>query len=208
MSRRADLWDGVGRNAEGVELDADNFGDDVDREDDADFRNPEPEIRSLMFIFGHLGVGRTLLLRWRHRFHWAALGFGMLLPDLIDKPLYYLELSPFFSCTRTVGHTGLLLALVCLAAAARRSAVLWAIGIGMATHVGLDNVLEQLGWHRDGSAWIALTWPLHGWDFYRVTFTMVEHAGKLLALPTVIGEAVGLTLIGLELWGRRGRVRS
>lgn len=158
-----------------------------------------------MFIFGHVGVGRTLLLRWRDRFHWAPLGLGMLLPDLIDKPLYYSHLSPFFSCTRTVGHTGLLLALVCIGAGTRRSAVLWAIGIGMATHVGLDNVLEQMGRHSDGSAWIALSWPLHGWDFYRVTFTITEHAGRLLALPTVISEVVGLTLLGLELRGRRKR---
>jgi hypothetical protein len=151
-----------------------------------------------MFVLGHIGVGRALLLRWRDRFHWVPLGFGMLLPDLIDKPLYYSHLSPFFSCTRTVGHTGLLLAFVCVAAATRRSAVLWAIGVGMATHVGLDNVLEQLGGHADGSAWIALTWPLHGWPFYTVTFTMLEHAGKLLGFPTVISEIVGASLLVRE----------
>jgi hypothetical protein len=42
-----------------------------------------------MFFFGHLGVGATLVRPWKERlpFRWVLL--GAVLPDLIDKPLYY-----------------------------------------------------------------------------------------------------------------------
>jgi len=151
-----------------------------------------------MFLFAHLGMGRALVRPWHGRLPWVPLALGMLLPDLIDKPLYYLHASPFFSCTRTVGHTALFAAMVLGVAALRKSPRGWALGVGVATHLVLDNVFDAVVGGGLGSAWIALVWPLAGWDFYRVTFTLTEHAGKLVSLPTIACEVVGLALLALE----------
>lgn len=132
----------------------------------------------------------------------VPLAAGMLLPDIIDKPLYYLHLSPVFSCTRTVGHTGLLVAVVLGLAAVQRSSLLWAVGLGLATHVVLDNVFDAVVGAGLGSAWIAAVWPLDGWAFYRVTRTIAEHAGMLLSTPTIVCEVVGLALLGWDMNAR------
>jgi hypothetical protein len=158
-----------------------------------------------VFLFGHLGLGRALVRPWHSRLPWVPLAVGMLVPDLIDKPLYYLSVSPFFSCTRTVGHTAVFAATVLGLAALRRSPRGWALGVGVATHLLLDNVFDAAVGGELGSAWIALVWPLDGWDFYRVTFTLTEHAGKLVSLPTIGCEIVGL---GLLEWERRRRVAA
>ena len=156
-----------------------------------------------MFIFGHLGFGRALLRRWHHQLPWLALGLGILLPDVIDKPLYYSELSSFFSCTRTVGHTGLLVILLAAIGWFRRAPVLLALSAGMTTHIVLDIALELLVDHTPGAAWIAATWPLHGLSFDQVTFTMTEHVGRLATWPIVVFEAMGLLLLWLEVRRRR-----
>jgi len=69
-----------------------------------------------MFVFGHIGIGRALIGRWRHTLPLVPLTIGMLLPDIIDKPLYYARVWPFISCTRTFGHTGAFLLLLLLIA--------------------------------------------------------------------------------------------
>ena len=44
-----------------------------------------------MFIFGHLGIGSKMVYPWRKQITRGALLVGTVLPDLIDKPLYYGE---------------------------------------------------------------------------------------------------------------------
>ena len=156
-----------------------------------------------MFIFGHLGFGRRLVSRWHHRLPWLALVVGILLPDIIDKPLYYSGMSSFFSCTRTVGHTALLALAVCATAWLRQAPALLAVGTGMVTHIVIDIAFELLTDRRFGAAWIAATWPLHGSAFDRVTFTMSEHVERLTTAPIALFEALGLLLLLLEARRRR-----
>ena len=138
-------------------------------------------------------------MRRQHgRLPWAPLALGMLLPDLIDKPLYYLHLSSFFSCTRTIGHTALFAAIALSLAALRASRGGWALGVGVVTHLVLDNVFDAAVGGGLGSAWIALIWPLDGWGFYQVTFTLSEHARMVVSLQTIVCEIVGLGLLALE----------
>ena len=77
-----------------------------------------------MFVFGHIGIGRALVRPWQARLPAVPLILGMLLPDIIDKPLYYSRIWPFIARFRTFGHTGLLLLVLLGAASARQSRTL------------------------------------------------------------------------------------
>jgi hypothetical protein len=156
-----------------------------------------------MFVFGHLGIGSALASPWRKRLPWLALLAGTLLPDVIDKPLYYSHLSPYVSCTRTFGHTGLLVLIVLIAARVRRSPMIAAMGIGMITHVLLDNALGLLS-SGDDSAWMALTWPLNTFAI-QTTSSLAEHLRDLWTGPIVVSEIVGFVLL---VWEIRRRVRA
>src|SRR5687767_3274929 len=99
-----------------------------------------------MFVFGHLGIGKTIAdptLR-RYSLPLAPLFIGSLLPDLIDKPLYYglvaltgkrgAELELIHG-TRTFGHTALLLLLILM----WKRPVVRALALGVLTHIALDT---------------------------------------------------------------------
>lgn len=152
-----------------------------------------------MFIFGHLGFGETLATPWRARLSNLALLAGALLPDVIDKPLFYLHLFPYITGTRAFGHTGIFLLLIAAYALVRRSRTAAALALGMATHLLVDGALE--GFTLTGSAAPAIAWPLLG-PFYDVgDRTLVTHLEGLWAGPIVTAELVGLALL---LWHRRG----
>jgi hypothetical protein len=149
-----------------------------------------------MFVLGHIGIGRRLVGFRGRALPTLPLLLGTLLPDLIDKPLYYLHLSRVVSCTRTFGHTGLLLALVLGLAYLRRSKALLALGLGMATHVALDCLLDFLT-SDSRSALIAFAWPLLDLHFATVDMSVLDHLRRLFTLPVMVSELIGL---GLILW--------
>ena len=142
-------------------------------------------------------------MRWSDRLPAMPLAVGMLLPDIIDKPLYYTRIWPFISCTRTIGHTGLLLLLLLGCAYLFRSRVLAAIAIGASTHLILDCVLELTATGHGGSAWIAMLWPLTGREFTTYYVEIPGHVAGLSAWPVVLWEGVGGMMIVWQLWQRR-----
>ena len=93
-----------------------------------------------MFALGHLGIGKKLAARPFRDFSPAdrrAFFVGALLPDLIDKPLYYIPAwvtgkegaaAGILSGTHLFAHTGLFL--VVLTLAARADALPAAAGAG------------------------------------------------------------------------------
>src|SRR5438067_10091840 len=95
-----------------------------------------------MFVFGHIGFGRTMIGSKGRSLPALPLVVGMLLPDLIDKPLFYWHVSSFITCTRTFGHTALFLGSLLGLAVMRRSRVWLALGVGAATHLALDGLLD------------------------------------------------------------------
>lgn len=154
-----------------------------------------------MFIFGHIGIGRKLVHPWSRRLPAVALIAGMLLPDLIDKPLYYSRISDFFSCTRTVGHTGLFLVTILAIAYFARSSGLAALGAGVATHLALDMFLELFGRDPQRAAWMAFTWPFLNRDFaYTFIPSITSHLERLWVTPVIAAEVVGLALIAWDYW--------
>jgi hypothetical protein len=150
-----------------------------------------------MFIFGHIGIGQKLASPWSHRLPRVPLIIGMLLPDLVDKPLYYARVWAFISCTRTFGHTGVLLLLILGAGHFARSRVLTALGLGVATHLLLDCLMDRFS---PGSAWIALTWPIFHRDFAHDYSSIAGHLASLWAGPVVTTEIIGLGLIAWDYW--------
>jgi hypothetical protein len=143
---------------------------------------------------------------------------GTLLPDVIDKPIYYglvvltgrrgAQLG-LFSSGRTFGHT--LLFLLALFAAARlaRSRPLAAVAWGVATHLLLDNIGDQLGDGTRPNALDALLFPLLGAHFPVLRFQdWREHLGSVKQLYVLAGELIGLLLLYFDLRARRRRLEG
>lgn len=187
-----------------------------------------------MMLFGHLGIGLRLVQRFSSRgksgLPLAALLLGTLLPDIIDKTVYYAyswstglkgaELG-LLSGTRTFGHTALFLVTLALLAKFTRSQWLAALSLGVATHLLLDHVGDAIGY---------TIWPVEGmpsrngyfsantvgllWPFLGNEFPASPHSSGLQHLSTIsrphiwIGEVAGIFFllrdqrIRARLWKR------
>jgi len=169
-----------------------------------------------LFVLGHVGIGTRLLFGLRQRLPAGWLIFGCLLPDLIDKPLFYGLLwtrghpDALISGSRSVGHSGLfLLALLGLALAFRRPE-LWAVLAGVVTHLVLDIGGELVsGSVPDASIWIAIFFPALGWRFPRAQFgSLLEHLRLSVENAyTLAGEIVGGAIL-LRAWWQRRKTQS
>lgn len=165
-----------------------------------------------MFVLGHVGIGPRLLGRLRHRLPPRWLVLGCLLPDLIDKPLFYGLLwlrghpDPLISGSRSLGHSGLFLIALLALAVLTRAAPAWALLAGVATHLALDIIGEAVtSASPDSSIWLAILFPLLGFRFPRARFgSLLEHlqveAGNAYVLG---GEVVGGAILLVSWWRRR-----
>jgi hypothetical protein len=165
-----------------------------------------------MFVLGHLGIGKRLAAHAYRRFSRVdkrAFFVGALLPDLIDKPLYYgwswltgkhgAE-AGLISGTHLFGHTGLFLLALVAAALATRAHALRSVAIGVATHLALDFVGLSMDLHT-------LLWPLLGWQFPSYPFgSLTEHLGTMFRPVTFAGEVVGAAILWWDY--RTARPRS
>jgi len=162
-----------------------------------------------VFALGHLGIGKKIATRWYRRFspvERRAFFLGALLPDLIDKPLFYIpfwlgrrgEAAGILSGTHLFAHTGLFLLALVIAARLTRSLLARAVAIGVATHFVLDCVGLSMGLGM-------LIWPLLGWRFPAYPFiNLGQHLGTILRPVTLAGELLGAAIL---LWDWR-KVRS
>jgi hypothetical protein len=151
---------------------------------------------------------------------WALL-LGTILPDLIDKPLYH-GLAFFIghdearqtivSGTRTFGHTALFLGVIVAIAYFRNSPVWRAIALGVATHLLIDNIGDNIPLSTEllspssPSGLHALCWPLLGWTFpvYPLAFrTSLSHLSTLRDPWIIGGEIVGFCFLAWDLIARR-----
>jgi hypothetical protein len=155
-----------------------------------------------VFALGHLGLGKTIARRPYGRFspvEKRAFFLGALLPDLIDKPLFYIPFwltggrtagGGILSGTHLFAHTGLFLLALATAALLARSMTVGAVAIGVATHFVLDCVGLSMGLGT-------LLWPLLGWHFPAYPFkNLGQHLGTILNPVTLVGELLG----GAILW--------
>jgi hypothetical protein len=167
---------------------------------------------------GHVGIGSRLLGPYRTRFDWRLLYLGCLLPDLLDKPLYYaLSFATgrhgaalgLISGTRTVGHT--LLFFFLLAALSFRFSRFAPVAAGVATHLLLDNLGDLFGPPVPLSQLtvVALVFPALGVRFPIAPFTdLADHLTRNLTnLYAIAGELIGGAIL-LAAWLQRRRQSS
>lgn len=159
-----------------------------------------------MFALAHLGIGSavTRLLPVNYRFRWVLL--GTLLPDLIDKPVFFL-LSRYFheagweAGKRGFAHTLVFLTLLAGISVMRKSQAFQAVTAGTATHLALDVISKC----TEGSSTAVgslrvLFWPLAGWSFPTLSHGM--HGIEIWMF-----EAAGLGLLVLQ-FTQQARSRS
>ena len=147
-----------------------------------------------------------MLFGLRRRLPPWPLYLGCLLPDLIDKPLFYLfGPTALISGTRTFGHTGLFLLAWLLAAALLRRPWAWAVFAGICTHFALDIAGELLTGAEPGSSiWLAIFFPAQGPHFPVAHFTtLIEHLELSAQDWYVIAGEVGGAAILLHARFRR-----
>lgn len=132
---------------------------------------------------------------------------GTLLPDLIDKPAYflmglvaYLDHSGWVPGKRGIAHTLLFLATLASIAQIRRSRPLAAVAIGVTTHLILDLASKGFGPEGFGGALAVLLWPVYGISFPTLAY-------GLHGAPTYLLEALGATIL-LALCVRRGSAKE
>ena len=162
-----------------------------------------------MFVLGHLGVGRAIIGPLRRALPFVPFAAGALLPDVIDKSLYYAHLSSYVSCTRTFAHTGLFLGVAALTAWGVRSRIWTALAVGIATHLLLDGLMDLFS-REPSSAFIALTWPFLHDRFASYDFASpLDQLGQIWRPRIMLAEAVGLAWLAREYsTSRRSRAGS
>ena len=165
-----------------------------------------------MFVLGHVGIGPRLLFGLRRRLPAGWLVLGCLLPDLIDKPLFYGLLwteghaGALIAGSRSIGHSGIFFLLLLAAARVARRPALWALFAGVATHLALDVLGELImGAEAESSIWMAILFPLLGWQFPKAQFSsMLEHLRiSAQSAYVVAGEILGAGILLRDRLRRR-----
>lgn len=160
-----------------------------------------------MFVFGHVGLGRLIVGPRGRALPVVPLIIGTLLPDIIDKPAYYVHLWDYISCTRTFGHTGILLAILGGVALAKRSHAWTGVALGVATHLLFDGLLD-LQSSQPGSALIAATWPFLSAHFAVLEMTPLQQLRSVGRIDILITEVIGMALLWREYKHRTTRAST
>ena len=134
-----------------------------------------------------------------------------MIPDLIDKPLYYgcslatglrgAEMG-LISGTRTFGHTALFAGVLGIVALWRKTPTWAALALGNASHLLIDHLWDAIFGpkHDAGIRLQGLLWPFLGNDFPDYPFhNLADHMERFTANPALIGEGIGALLLTLQL---------
>ncbi len=159
-----------------------------------------------MFLFGHLGIGKTLLGPISKGLPNRYLLVGTILPDLIDKPLYYG--ATFFSQnhgsvwssisgSRTLGHTALFILILSSLTWIKKSKRIAALFLGSAIHLLLDAVSDALlGRDFSESLQTVILWPLLGTKFPDFPYSSLSEHLNIMDRPSLIlEELIGASLL-------------
>lgn len=178
-----------------------------------------------MFIFGHLGIGSTVVRPWTRGLSRRWVFAGILAPDILDKSLYYGlvfitgqrgDALGLISGTRTFGHTALLLIGIVFASVISKSRALAAFSLGMASHLLLDNVMDRIllatrpadysAGDAPTSAVQALLYPFYAGRFATMPFTTtLGHLETILNPYILTCEFIGVGLLLWDQWKRSHR---
>ena len=165
-----------------------------------------------MFLFGHLGIGSEIVRPFSRGLGLRWILLGSILPDLIDKPLYYLlKLGTgksgadlfLIHGTRSLGHTGLFTLSLGLIALARKSRLLAALSLGVLSHLLLDafhfylpHYIHKQGELGEVFSHIPLLWPWGGWEFPITPFSSLWDQLHQIQSPYTLGfECMGALIL-------------
>lgn len=161
-----------------------------------------------MLPLAHLGIGSALSrpLSKRLPFRWLLL--GTMLPDLIDKPIFFLfglvehlRNGGWVPGKRGFAHTAIFLGILVLISLGKKSSKWSAITLGTASHLILDVFSKMFGTHHSASGALAvLLWPSFGWEFPMLSY-------GVHGTSAVFFEVVGLMLLALQLVIKKFRPR-
>jgi hypothetical protein len=173
-----------------------------------------------MLVLGHLAIGSKLVDLFRLDLPKRWVLVGAVLPDLIDKPLYYAlawstgrggaELG-LISGTRSFGHSGLLLLLIAGWGLGRGSVRALALTAGLLTHLALDLAGDPLELFDRSATVRAVLFPFLGFEFWAQppTRTLVQHlASRSSQTYILVTEAIGGALLawdGIAYWRDRNK---
>ena len=169
-----------------------------------------------MYLFGHLGLGSLIAdsaTKSRiQKLSLPALLLGTLLPDLIDKTIYYgLSFATglkgadlgMIAGTRNFAHTAVFLFLLVGFSLFTKSEFLKALTIGVSTHLLLDN-LGDLFLSNPESRFRALLWPFLGWQFPVIPYHDLSEHLKTWGSPVFLAlELIGLLALIVVVRRRR-----
>jgi hypothetical protein len=166
-----------------------------------------------MNLFGHIGITLGLFFLFcmfkpilKTIIDSNYLTIGVLLPDLIDKPLGWVIFASTFSTGRMIGHTFLFyLIILCIGLSAyemRRDIRIMSLATGYFIHL-----IEDKMWKEPR----ILYWPLLGWNFpkgsidsallgIRRLMEIFENAFSLTLTLANIPEIVGMLIIILLIF--------
>jgi hypothetical protein len=170
-----------------------------------------------------MGIGSRLVKPWTRSLPLWALLFGCLLPDLIDKPIYYGQVvythfsgggMGAFNNSRTIGHTAIFLLVFTAIAMWRRSRLLAAMALGIATHLVLDNLNDGLVGYmfpelrlppeQRHQSTLALFWPFLQSYFPAAPYSRFSEYLSRSFNPLSIGfEVVGAAILAWDTWQNR-----
>ena len=174
-----------------------------------------------MLPLAHMGIGSKLVNPWARELPKWTLLVGTVLPDMIDKPLFYIllfwtringESMCYLNSTRTLAHTAFFLLAITIVAVVRRSRVLAALALGVATHLFLDNLSDSLADYfmpdishpSQHSARVALLWPFFKPYFVISPFnTFSGHVQRSFNTLSVGFETVGAGILFWDYWQNR-----
>lgn len=179
-----------------------------------------------MFFLGHLGIGSRVVQPVTQGLPQRYVLWGTVLPDLLDKPLYY-GLSWFFSKrgaelgiisgSRSLGHTAITLLLLSSFAWIRKSKILAALSLGVASHLVLDSLsdLMQNSPESLSSGFIETTllWPFLGLQFPTIPYHSLQEHLSIWQRPVLVWtEALGLFLLfeqsRFNVWKKNSSYRT
>ena len=184
-----------------------------------------------MYVLAHLGIGyglvRTLVEPWRKGLPQTPILIGTILPDLIDKPIYYglvyftgrrgNELG-VVAGTRGFAHTAIFLVALGIAAlcsTGRRAKIFEALAWGTMSHLFLDlgadialtqpPIFSNLPGKLHG-----LFWPLLGWQFPEIPYqNAYEQIGHWVTPFSLVSELLGALILAFFYFQyRRDQSRS
>lgn len=172
-----------------------------------------------MLPFAHLGIGTAIVRPFARKISPRWLLLGTVLPDLIDKPIFFLmgvyahfDHGGWVPGKRGIAHTLLFLLLLASAARLRKSQALRSLAIGTSTHLLLDILSKAFGPQGLDGVFSVLFWPFLGFSFPTLSYGV--HGLTAIALEGLGGALLLIYLmqhrhafkVSLPKAGRRARL--